>query len=185
MVSHCEILRRCATCLSGFPLDRCATRLRHRSGIAFLHSACKLSPASPPRAPLSAHRPLRFPGRVFLAVALLCLIAGFEISMKAILAAFTLIVLVPALTPAQTRHEGGRGIPSSTSGGTPESGGSDSSASPNMPPSGDTPSTPGTWAPRPSTGSPSTPSRRLTNQADCERAAGEWHGAENKCETGR
>src|SRR4029453_8856900 len=102
------------------------TDARRDSGIDpashFFTSACKLSPASPPRAPLSAHRPQRFPGRVFLAVALLCLIAGFEILTKAILAAFTLIVLVPALTPAQTRHEGGRGIPSSTSGGTPRAG---------------------------------------------------------------
>jgi hypothetical protein len=39
-------------------------------------------------------------------------------------------------------------------------------------------------APGPWTGSPSTPSRRLTNQADCERAGSRWHPAQNTCEPG-
>ena len=95
------------------------------------------------------------------------------------------IGLGPALAPAQTRTDGGRGTPGSPSGsGASERGSGDPSTSPNTAPTSDTPSTPGAAAPGPSTGSPSTPSRRLTNQVDCERAGGRWHPAQNTCETG-
>jgi hypothetical protein len=102
---------------------------------------------------------------------------------KLILAGLVMAIgLAPVLASAQTKSDGTK-APGSTSGGGTS--GSGTSVAPSMPPSTDTPSTPGTPAPAPSTGSPSTPSgHNFTNKADCERAGGKWQAVQNKCEIG-
>jgi hypothetical protein len=90
------------------------------------------------------------------------------------------IGLAPALGVAQTKSDGTRMGPGSA--GAP--GTNPSTTNPTPPAPSPAPSTPGTPAP-PSTGAPSSPQRRLANQADCERAGGKWSSVSMKCEMTR